>query len=108
MCLGVSLFEFFLIGTLCAFTNLANKLDIQVQEAQRIPNKMNPNERTGENSRKMLNEMKASSLRDTEFKALVMRILNEFRRRTNDLSEKLNKEIVSIKKDIETIQKKQK
>ena len=47
--------------------------------------------------------MKASNLPDTEFKTLVIRMLNEHRKRVDDLSDNFNKEIVSIKKDIETI-----
>ena len=47
---------------------------------------------------KELNEMETSNLPGTEFKTLVIRLLKE-------LSENFNKEIVSIKKDIETIKK---
>ena len=47
---------------------------------------------------KELNEMETSNLPGTEFKTLVVRLLKE-------LSENFNKEIVSIKKDIETIKK---
>ena len=49
-------------------------------------------------SEKELKEMEASNLPETEFKTLVIRMLKK-------LSENLNKEKVSIKKDIETIEK---
>ena len=42
-----------------------------------------------------------------EFKTMVIRMLKDLRGRTDDLSENLNKEIVSIKRDIETIKKNQ-
>ena len=46
-------------------------------------------------------------MQDAVFKTMVIRILRDLRRKRNDLSENLNKEIVSIKKDIETIKKNQ-
>ena len=42
---------------------------------------------------KELNEMEASNLSDAEFKTLVIRMLNELRRRVDELSENFNKEI---------------
>ena len=48
--------------------------------------------------------MEASNLLDTEFKTLVISMLNEPKGRLDDLSEIFNKEIVSIK-DIEIISK---
>ena len=37
---------------------------------------------------------------DTEFKSMVVRMFKDLRERMDDLSENLNKEMVSIKKDI--------
>ena len=54
-----------------------------------------------------LNKMEVNKLPDKEFKTLVIRMLNELRRRINDLSENFNKEIVNIKQDTETIKKNQ-
>ena len=51
-------------------------------------------------------EMEASKILDTEFKTMVMRMLKDLRGRMDSLNENLNKEIVNIKKDIETIKKK--
>ena len=59
---------------------------------------MKQQEKTPENK---LNEVEASTLRETEFKILVIRMLNELMGRTDEHSENLN----SIRKDIETIQK---
>ena len=53
--------------------------------------------------------MKATQIPDTQFKIMVIRMLKTLRGGTEDLSENLNKETISIlKKDIETINKKQK
>ena len=49
-----------------------------------------------------LNEMEASNLPETEFKIMVIRMLNELMGRMDEHNENLN----SIKKDIETIKKK--
>ena len=54
-----------------------------------------------------LNEMEASNLPETEFKIMVIRMLNELRRRMDEHNENLNREIVSMKKNIETIKKNQ-
>ena len=40
-----------------------------------------------------LNKMEISNLSDAEFKTLVIRMLNEFKRRVDELSENFNKEI---------------
>ena len=56
---------------------------------------------------KELKKIEASNLTDTEFKTLVIIMLNEFRGRIDKLSENLNEEIVGIKKGIETIKKSQ-
>ena len=56
---------------------------------------------------KELKKIEASNLTDTEFKTLVIIMLNEFRGRLDKLSENLNEEIVGIKKVIETIKKSQ-
>ena len=42
---------------------------------------------------KKLNKMVTSNLLDAEFKTLVIRMLNELRRRVDELSENFNKEI---------------
>ena len=55
--------------------------------------------------KKQLNEMEASSLPDTEFKTVVMRVLKELRARVDELREL--KEIINIEKDIDTIKKNQ-
>ena len=47
--------------------------------------------------------MEASNLPGTEFKTLVIRMLQGLRGRTAELSVNFNKEIVSVKKGIETI-----
>ena len=52
---------------------------------------------------KELNKMEESNLPDTEFKWMVIRMLKELRGRIGKLSENLNKEIISIEGDIETI-----
>ena len=51
-----------------------------------------PNERTEQNSRKKPNKMEASNLPDTGFKTLAIRMLDELRERTNELSENLSEE----------------
>ena len=47
---------------------------------------------------KELSEMKVSNLPNMEFKMMVIRVLKLLRRRTEELTEYLKKEIVSIKK----------
>ena len=49
--------------------------------------------------------MEASNLPHTELKTLDIRLLNELRGRIDELSKNFHKEIISIKKDIETIKK---
>ena len=44
--------------------------------------------------------MRATKMPDTEFKSMVVRMFKDLRERMDDLSENLNKEMVSIKKDI--------
>ena len=53
---------------------------------------------------KEINEMEASNLQGTEVKTSVLRMLKELRR-IDEISENLDKEIESIKRGIETIQK---
>lgn len=57
-----------------------------------------PNERTGEDSEKELNEMEASNLPYAEFKTLLITTLSALRGRVDELSENFNKETVSIEK----------
>ena len=45
-----------------------------------------------------LNEMEASNLPKTEFKIMVIKMLNELRGRMDEHNENLNREIVSMKK----------
>ena len=45
-----------------------------------------PNERTERISRKKLNKMETRNVTDAEFKALVIRMLNELRGRVDELS----------------------
>ena len=54
-------------------------------------------------SEKELNKMETSNLPDAEFKALVIRMLNELGRRIEELSENFNEEIEDIKMVIEDI-----
>ena len=49
--------------------------------------------------------MERTQTPDAEFKIMLIRMLNDLRGIINGLSENLNKVIVSIKKDIETINK---
>ena len=56
---------------------------------------------------KELNEMKLTKIPDVEFKITVIRMLKDLKGRMDDLSENLNKEMVSSKKDIETINRNQ-
>ena len=51
--------------------------------------------------------MEASNLPETEFKRMVIKMLNKLRGRMDEHNENLNRETVSIKKDIETIKKNQ-
>ena len=67
---------------------------------QRSMPPMKQQEKTSENK---LNKMEASKLLEAEFKILVIRMLNELRGRMDGHNENLNREIVSIKKDRETI-----
>ena len=57
-----------------------------------------PNKHTKKPPEKELNQMKASNLPDTEFKTQVIKMLKE-------LSVNLNKEIVIIKRDRETLKR---
>lgn len=56
---------------------------------------------------KQHNKMKASNLPDSEFKTLVIRMLNELRGSTNVLNENYKKEIGDINKKIENIKENQ-
>ena len=49
--------------------------------------------------------METSNLPDTEFKTLIIRMLSELRRRVEELSENINKEIINAKMDLENIKK---
>ena len=60
---------------------------------------MKQQEKTPENK---LNEMETNKLPETEFKIMVIRMLNEFMRRMDEHSENINREIISIKQNIET------
>lgn len=61
-------------------------------------NKKPQSKRAGEILKiKELNEMKASQLPDTEFKTMVVRMLNRIRKRMDELSWNLNTEIASVK-----------
>ena len=51
--------------------------------------------------------MEESNLSETEFRIMVIRMLNELLGRMDEHNENLNREIWSIKKDIETIKKNQ-
>ena len=55
--------------------------------------------------KKELNEMEANNLPDTEFKTMLIRMLKELRGRMDELSDNVNTEIVSLKKDIGIIKK---
>ena len=48
---------------------------------------------------KELKKMETNNLSDARFKTLVIRMLKELRRRVEELSENLNKEIENIKKE---------
>ena len=65
-------------------------------------NKRKPKEKLNK-----LDEMEATKIPDAEFKIIVIRMLKDLRGGMDDLSENLNKEIVSIKNDIDTIKKNQ-
>ena len=56
----------------------------------------------------MLNEIEASQLSNTEFKAMVIRKLNELTAKLQGNYEELTENCISIKNDIETINKGQK
>ena len=71
---------------------------------QRNMPQMKQQEKTTENK---LNEIEASNLPETEFKVMIIKMLNEHMGRMDEHNENLNREIVSIKKDIETIKKNQ-
>ena len=61
-----------------------------------------------EASERMLNEIKASELWDTEFKTMIIRKLNELSLKNQKLlgnCEELSKNYISIKKDIEMTNK---
>ena len=52
--------------------------------------------------------MEVSSLPVTKFKTMLISMSNKLRRRMEKLSENINLEVVSLKKDIKTILKSQK
>ena len=54
---------------------------------------------------KELNKMEKSNLLDAVFKTMVMRMLNEFRRRVDKLSEDVNKKIGNIKVELDNIER---
>ena len=56
---------------------------------------------------KELNEMEATKIPGEDFKTRVIQMLKDLRGRMDDLSENINKERVSTKKDMETIEEKQ-
>ena len=63
-----------------------------------------------ESSERMLNKTEASKLSDTEFKTMVIRKLNELSENYQNLQgsyEELITNYISMKKDVETINKKQ-
>ena len=49
--------------------------------------------------------MEATKIPDAEFKTMVIKMLKDLRGGMDDPSENLNKEMVKMKKDIETIKK---
>ena len=49
--------------------------------------------------------MEASNLPETEFKIMVIRMINELMGRMNENKDNINRETVSIKKNTETIKK---
>lgn len=54
---------------------------------------------------KELNEMESTKIPDVEFKTMVIRMFKDLTRRMGDLRENLNKQIINIKKNIETIKR---
>ena len=67
---------------------------------QRNMSQMKEQEKTPENE---LNEMKAMNLPDTEFKTLVIKMLNELLGSVDKLTENFNNEITNIKIEVEII-----
>ena len=63
---------------------------------------MKQQEKTPENK---LNEMEASNLPETEFRITAIKMLNELMGRMDEHNENLKGELVSIKKDIESIER---
>ena len=57
---------------------------------------------------KELSEMEATNIPDAEFKRMITRMFKDLRGRMDDLSDSLNKEIISMAKDMETIRTRQK
>ena len=54
---------------------------------------------------KELKKMETNNLSDARFKTLVIRMLKELRRRVEELSENINKEIINAKMELENIKK---
>lgn len=54
----------------------------------------------GKSPGKELYEMEATKILDTVFKTVVIKVLNNFRKKMDDFSDKLKKEIVNILKRI--------
>ena len=52
-----------------------------------------------------MDEMEATKIPDAEFKIILIRMLKDLRGKMDDLSKNLNRDIVSIKKDVETIKR---
>ena len=84
------------------FPNLAQEIDIKVQETQRacpIEETMiyGPNERKDQNSRKRTN------LSDAEFKTLVIRVLRELSEYSNTTGKEMKAALSEIKKNPKAI-----
>ena len=56
---------------------------------------------------KELNKIETSNLPDAELKTLIIRMLSELRGRVDELSEKFNNEIGTVKMEIDNIKKNQ-
>ena len=54
--------------------------------------------------KKELNQIETGNLLDAKFKTQVIRMLNELRRRVDELNENFNKEIGNVKMEIENTQ----
>ena len=80
------------------------------QKTNGEPNKNVLNKSTTEIPRKRnkeIDDIEVNQMPHSEFKIMVIRMLNYLRRRMDNLSENLNKKIISIKEDMETINKNQ-